>query len=143
MADIAYASMLILAQLVGLGGGGLPQVMEPRYSEDIVAAGESGEVVVSFAVVDGYAINRVPAIRLELEDVEGLTHNAAKLVSPADDPKSTDDYYVDVPSFRVQVSVAAAGEYEIPGELIYFFCSKADGFCSRQIIDVVVPVAAR
>ncbi len=141
MVNFGFGIILLLSQLLTLGGG-LPQVMEANYSDDAIEAGAGGEVVVSFDVLDGYVINRVPAIQLKLQPVEGLTHDAAKLESPPEDPKSTDDYYVDVPAFNVAVEAAVAGEYEIPGELVYFFCSKSDGFCSRQIVDVVVPVTA-
>jgi hypothetical protein len=141
MVNFGFGIILVLAQLVSLGGG-LPQIMEPKYSEDAVESGSVGEVVVSFDVIEGYVINRMPPIQLKLQEVDGLTHNAANLVSPPDDPKSTDEYYVDVPTFSVKVSAVRTGEFEIPGELVYFFCSKADGFCSRQIIDVAVPVVA-
>ncbi len=141
MVNFGFGIILLLSQLISLGGG-LPQIVHPNYSEDAVEAGASGEVVVSLDVIDGYVINRIPSMQLKLQDVEGLTHDAANLVASPDDPKSTDEYYVDVPVFNVEVEAAVAGDYEVPGELVYFFCSKADGFCSRQIIDVVVPVTA-
>ena len=141
MVNFGFGIILLLSQLLTLGGG-LPQVMEANYSDDAIEAGAGGEVVVSFDVLDGYVINRIPAIQLKLETIEGVTHDAARLESPSEDPKSTDEYYVDVPAFNVAVEAAVAGEYEIPGELVYFFCSKSDGFCSRQIVDVVVPVTA-
>ena len=141
MVNFGFGIILVLSQLLSLGGG-LPQVMEANYSDAAVEAGASGEVVVSFGVLDGYVINRMPPIQLKLQPVDGLTHDAANLVSPSEDRKSDDEYYVDVPTFFVEVEAAAVGEYEIPGELVYFFCSKADGFCSRQIVDVVVPVTA-
>jgi len=141
MVNFGFGIILVLFQLVSLGGG-LPQVMAANYSDAAVEAGASGEVVVSFGVLDGYVINRMPPIQLKLQPVYGLTHDAANLVSPSEDPQSDDEYYVDVPTFIVEVEAAAAGEYEIPGELVYFFCSKSDGFCSRQIVDVVVPVMA-
>ena len=62
------------------------------------------------------------------------------LVSSSEDLKSTDEYYFDVPTFDVVVEASKAGTYEIPATLVYFFCSKADGFCSRQVVDTAVPV---
>jgi hypothetical protein len=63
-------------------------------------------------------------------------------MSSPDDPKSKDEYYVDLPVLKVPFTATKAGKYEIPGKLTYFFCSKTDGFCSRQVIDVKVPVTA-
>ena len=142
MVNFSFGIILLLSQLVGLGGG-LPQVVEPQYSEKAIAAGGSGEVIVSLDVLDGYVINRVPQMQLKLEDVDGLALAETNMISSSEDPKSTDEYYVDVPNFNVEVEAATTGEYEIPGELVYFFCSVADGFCSRQIIDVNVPVTVQ
>lgn len=139
MVNFAVGIILLLAQLSGPGAA-LPQVMEPAYSEKSIPAGEKGEVKVSFVVKEGYVINRIPPIQLKLEAVEGLTLAETSLVAPSEDPKSTDEYYVDVPTFDVVVEASEAGAYEIPATLVYFFCSKADGFCSRQVVDTVVPV---
>ena len=37
-------------------------------------------------------------------------------------------------------TAAKAGDYEVPGKLVYFFCSKNDGFCSRQVLDIKIPI---
>ncbi len=139
MVNFAAGIILLLAQLSGPGAG-LPQVMEPAYSETAIPAGEKGEVKVSFDVREGYVINRIPPIQLKLEGIEGLTLKDTSLVSSSEDPKSKDEYYVDVPTFDVVVEAAEAGTYEIPATLVYFFCSQADGFCSRQVVDTAVPV---
>ena len=142
MVNLAAATIVMMAQLIGLGAG-LPQIMEPQYSTQAVEAGQEGAVTVSFDVIDGYLINRVPSIQLKLETVDGIELAASSMTSPEDDPKSEDVYYVDIPEFEVSLNAAKAGEYSIPGTLVYFFCSKADGFCSRQIVDVQVPVTVR
>jgi hypothetical protein len=74
--------------------------------------------------------------------VAGLAFAESRLLSPTEDPKSTDTYYVDVPGFTVNLRAARPGAYEIPGELVYFFCNKADGYCARQTVDVSIPVRA-
>ena len=138
MVNVAVGIVLLLAQLSGPGAS-LPQVMEPSYSTESVAAG-SGEVTVSFDVKKGYVINRVPSIQLKLDTIDGVTLRETSMASSPDDPKSTDEYYVDVPTFGLEVASGSSGTYEIPGNLVYFFCSKADGFCSRQVVDVTIPV---
>ncbi len=138
MVNVAVGIILVLAQLSGPGAS-LPQVMEPSYSTDAVAVGK-GEVTVSFDVRKGYVINRVPSIQLKLDAIDGLTLRETNMTSSPDDPKSTDEYYVDVPTFSLAVESAESGRYDIPGKLVYFFCSKADGFCSRQVVDVKIPL---
>ena len=132
--------MLMLAQLTGIGSG-LPQVLTPAYKTTApVAAGKKNEVTVSFTLTKGFAINRTPPISLKLTAVPGVKLDKMDVSSSPDDPKSKDEYYVDLPSLRVPLTVSKPGKYEIPGKLVYFFCSKSDGFCSRQIIDVKVPI---
>ena len=105
-------------------------------------AGKKGEVTVSFSALKGYAIDRTLPLTLKLAAVAGVTLAKADLAAPSADPKSKDQYYVDLPKIKVPVTVAKPGKYEVPGKLTYFFCSKADGFCSRQVLDVKMPVTA-
>ena len=141
MLELIFGSMLLFTQLTGIGSG-LPQVLTPAYkSATPITAGKKGELMVSFALTKGFAINRTPPISLKLTAVPGVKLEKTEFSSSPDDPKSKDEYYVDLPSLKVPLTVAKAGKYEIPGKLIYFFCSKTDGFCSRQVVDVKVPVA--
>jgi len=106
-------------------------------------AGQPGEVTVSFNLLKGYAINHKPPISLKLTKVSGVTLAKTDFATPTEDPKSKDEYYVDLPSIKVPVTAAKAGKYDIPGKLTYFFCSKTDGFCSRQVLDVKIPVVVQ
>jgi hypothetical protein len=123
-------------------GSGLPQVLTPQYKAT-VPAGKKSDLTVSFDLLKGYAINKNPPISLKLTPVPGIKFDKTDFTSSPNDPKSTDEYYVDLPTLKVPMIVGKAGKYEVPGKLIYFFCSKADGFCSRQVIDVKVPVTAQ
>ena len=97
----------------------------------------------SFNLLKGYAINHKPPISLKLTKVSGVTLAKTDFATPTEDPKSKEEYYVDLPSIKVPVTAAKAGKYDIPGKLTYFFCSKTDGFCSRQVLDVKIPVVVQ
>lgn len=143
MLKLAVGAVFLITQLSGPGGG-LPQIIQPGYKMVApIKAGKPGEVVMSFDVLKGYAINRMPEMTLKLTAVPGLTLEKMDFKTPPDDPKSKDEYYVDMPTIKVPVTAAKAGKYAVPGKLVYFFCSKADGFCSRQILDVKIPVVAQ
>jgi len=79
-------------------------------------------------------------LTLKLTPVNGLTLTKTDLTASGDDPKAKDQYYVNLPTLNFPVSAARAGKYEIPGKLKYFFCNKADGFCSFQVLDVKIPI---
>ena len=142
MLKMILGSMFVLMQLTGIGNG-LPQVLTPGFKTATpLATGKKNEVTVSFILTKGFAINRTPPISLKLTAIPGVKLAKADFSSSSDDPKSKDEYYVDLPSLKVPLTVTKPGKYEIPGKLVYFFCSKTDGFCSRQIIDVKVPITA-
>jgi len=143
MLKLALGVLLMAAQLSGPASS-LPQVLNPNYKPSSpIVAGKKGELTVSFNLLTGYAINRTPPISLKLTAIPGVTLEKTEFTSSSTDPKSKDEYYVDLPMLKVPMKVAKAGSYEIPGKLIYFFCSKKDGFCSRQTVDVKVPVTVQ
>jgi hypothetical protein len=143
MLKTILGTMLVLAQLSSPGNS-LPQVLTPSYKPTApIVAGKKGEIAISFSLLKDFAINRTPQMNLKLEAVEGVRLEKTTFMSSPDDPKSKDEYYVDLPVLRIPVTASKPGRYEIPGKLTYFFCSKTDGFCSRQIIDVKVPVSAQ
>ena len=139
---LALGILLLITQL-SAPGGQLPQIMSADFKIPPIAAGKVGEVGVSFKVIDGFAINRIPPIQLKLTPVAGVTLRQTDFVSTSDDPKSKDEYFVDLPTLKVPIRAAKAGKYQITGKLVYFFCSKADGFCSRQVIDVKIPMTVQ
>src|SRR3954462_4730510 len=134
MSNLVLGLLLFAAQLAGPGST-LPQILHPDFNPAApMKAGQPGEVTVSFNLLKGYAINHKPPISLKLTKVAGVTLVKTDFATPTEDPKSKDEYYVDLPSIKVPVTVAKPGSYDIPGKLTYFFCSKADGFCSRQVL---------
>jgi hypothetical protein len=132
--------VVLVVQLSGPGGA-LPQILHPDFKASRpIKAGKSGEVTVSFNLLNGYAINHTPPISLKLTATAGVRLKQTDFVTPPKDPKSKDEYYVDLPVIKVPVTAAKAGDYEVPAKLVYFFCSKSDGFCSRQVLDIKIPV---
>lgn len=142
MTNLFLGALMLSAQLVATSPGTLPQVVRAEYPSGEIRVGQEAEIQVALAVREGYLINHTPPMQLKLEPVAGLSLAESTLTSPSLDPDSTDVYYVHVPEFTVGVTAARPGTYTVPGELVYFFCSQADGFCARQTLDVAVPVAA-
>jgi|SRR5688572_5985980 hypothetical protein len=133
-------ALLMMAQLVAPEPK-IPQVMSAKFATATPAkAGRKANVTVSFNLMKGYKINREPTITLELTPVPGVTLEQKSIDASSVDKKSKDEYYVDLPTLNVGLTAAKAGRYEIPGKLVYFFCSISDGFCSKQTVDVKLPV---
>jgi hypothetical protein len=135
-------ALLLIAQLVAPNAT-LPQIMTANFAPaSSIKAGQKATVTVSFNVLKEYKINRDPTITLALTPVTGVKLAAATIEASSIDKKSTDEYYVDLPTLKVGVTAAKAGKYEVPGKLTYFFCHKTDGFCAKQTVDVKIPLKA-
>lgn len=133
-------TLLVMAQLVAPNIT-LPQVMSAKFTPaSPLKAGRKTNVTVSFVLKDGYKINREPAISLSVTPVTGVVLDLKSIEATTVDKKATDEYFVDLPTLNVAVTAAKAGKYELPGKLTYFFCSKSDGFCSKQTVDVKIPL---
>ena len=133
--------ILLMAQLSLPAGKALPQVMTPSFKPVALAkAGQMADIAVSFKVNKPYAINRTPQITLKLTEVPGIILAKAEIAASSDDPKSKDEYFVDLPTIHVVATAAKPGKYEVPGKLTYFFCNKSDGYCAKQTMDVKVPL---
>lgn len=133
-------ALLLMAQLVAPNVK-IPQVMSAKFSSAApIKAGRKANLTVSFNLMKGYKINREPTISLDITPVTGVTLDAKSIEASSIDKKSTDEYYVDLPTLTVGLMAAKAGKYELPGKLTYFFCSTSDGFCSKQTVDVKIPL---
>ena len=142
MLNLVLGVFLGVSQLSGAGGS-LPQILHPDFKATApVKAGKRAELTVSFTALKGYTIDRTLPLTLKLTPVPGVTLSKTDFAASSEDPKAKDQYYVDLPTLKVPVTATKAGKYEIPGKLKYFFCSKADGFCSFQVLDVKIPVQA-
>ena len=140
MMRLALGVMFFVSQLTGPGSA-LPQVLHPDFKPTApLKAGKRGEVTVSFTAVKGYAIDRTLPLTLKLTAVPGVALTKSDLAASGNDPKAKDQYFVDLPTIKVPVTAAKAGKYEVPGKLKYFFCNKADGFCSFQVLDLKIPL---
>jgi hypothetical protein len=133
-------TLLMMVQLVAPNVT-IPQVMSAKFSSAApIKAGRKANLSVTFNLVKGYKINREPTITLDVTPISGVTLDAKSIDASPIDKKSKDEYYVDLPTLTVGLTAAKAGKYELPGKLTYFFCSTTDGFCSKQTVDVKIPL---
>jgi hypothetical protein len=133
--------ILLMVQLSLPTGAPPPQVMTASFKPvAVVKAGQKADIAVSFTVIKPYAINREPQITLKLTEVPEVKLVTVDISASPIDPKSKDEYYVDLPTMHVVAIATKPGKYNIPGKLTYFFCNKSDGYCAKQTMDVKVPL---
>jgi hypothetical protein len=133
-------ALLLLAQLVAPKIT-IPQIMSAKFATAApIKAGRKADVTVTFNVINGFKINRDPKVSLVVTPVTGVKLEKTKIEASPVDPKAIDEYYVNLPTLKIAATASKAGKYELPGKLTYFYCSKADGFCSKQTVDVKIPL---
>src|SRR5690349_5210505 len=107
--------ILLIVQLSLPPGAPLPQVLTANFKPAaVVKAGQKTDIVVTFTALKGYVIDRQPQtpITLKLTEVTGVKLAKTEIVAPTEDPKSKDEYYVDLPTIHVSATAAKAGKYE-------------------------------
>src|SRR6185369_5191354 len=94
-------------------------------------------VTLRLTPAEGIHINRYPKMRLKVEQQQGLA-SAAEVAVGNDEPPPPDkieqNYYdktvapIELP-LRLDPS-AGSGAYELHGQLTYYYCVAASGFCA-------------
>ena len=133
-------ALLMMAQLVAPNMT-IPQVMSAKFHGRLpIKAGRKANVTVSFNLMKGYKINREPTITLDLTPVAGVTLDA-KSIEASSDRQEVEGRILRGPSDTERWCDGGKGrQVRAPGKLTYFFCSKSDGFCSKQTVDVKIPL---
>jgi hypothetical protein len=108
--------------------------------------GAEGSVDIFFTPMDpDVSINEEPAVRLKLDPVQVVLVERPKVVPPGPrEPDPATPRYLDLAkpvSFPVALAPAAPrGTWDLGASVVYFFCSKREGWCRRGTADVRVPV---
>jgi hypothetical protein len=118
-------------------------------SSRAVAPGEGVEITLRVVPGDGVKINRYPKIKVRVPAVDGLTDEAVAehgnpKPPPPDDMSS--NYFGEPEPIRMTIPVSASarpGDHEVSGEIRYFYCVAASGFCAPASARVTIPLTVR
>jgi len=126
-----------------------PAKIEVEVAPKAVEPG--GEALVTLRVVpkDGVKINRYPKIKLTVPEVEGVILSAEGTLGnpkppPVDNPES--NYFNSPEPLELELQIdpnAPSGRRKIEGQVKYFYCVAASGFCAPAKADVKIPVTVR
>lgn len=116
-------------------------VFSASLSNARIKQGGSGELQLSLKPVKGIHINATPPLQLKLDSLEGLSLNGSPVI-----PKAKKPDYVDTSTpIRQRFTIASSlspGTHALKGMLTYYYCSDAEGWCSKykQPIEVKLTV---
>jgi hypothetical protein len=148
------AAGLAAALIGGVAAGPVKPPKEPArlavtVTPQALAPGESARVTVQVEPIAGVKINRYPKMKLSVEAAHGL-HGAAEVAVGNDRPPPPDEmstnYYESVEPLVLTLELdpaAKPGRHEIAGQIQYFYCVTASGFCAPKRASVMIPVEVR
>jgi hypothetical protein len=137
---ISLALALSTPLLIG-GQTGRSGILLPRYSQQAIASGASGALLIKLEVKEGFKVAKRPAPKLQLnpntrfEVVVGGFNESV----PAKDA----DYFGGFRPLELKIVPAKtteAGKYALEGKLTYFYCSEKEKYCSRSVEVLAIPV---
>jgi hypothetical protein len=140
--------LALTALLAGAPSGPQHFILAAHF-EPAARSGQPGAVAVRFTGTDPEIhINEEPAPRLKLSPVETVLVDKQPPPSgkgPDFDPETA--RYLDIAKpvrFPVAVAPGAAkGEQNVKATVVYFYCSKREGWCRRGSTEIEVPVLVK
>jgi hypothetical protein len=144
------AVLLVSSGLAGAGGPPRkPARVDVAVAPASLAAGATATVTVKVVPAEGVKINRYPKIQLKVPEVASVVAAAEASIGnaappPADD--MTSNYFKEPEPLRLDLQlspVASRGSHEVRGELKYFYCVAASGFCAPAKTEIKIPLKVR
>ena len=126
-----------------------PARIEVRVSPQEVSAGSESLVSLRLTPASGIKINRYPKIKLKIEAQPGLIGAAEAAVGNSEPPppdRIESNYFSTVDPVEVALRLdpgASSGSHEVKGQLTYYYCVAASGFCAPKRVPVTIPITVR
>lgn len=114
-----------------------------------LSGGDVARVAIRLVPKEGVKINRYPQIKIEVPEREGLSPAATAAIGDKKPPppdKMETNYYETVDPLEFDLSIrdgAPAGKHAVEGQLTYFYCVIASGFCAPARVPVSIPIEVR
>lgn len=140
------ASLSARAGASGPKGPSDPAAIEVRVSPAATATGAERVVSVRLTPVAGVKINRYPKIKLKIDAQPGLVAAAEASVGSAEPPppdQIESNYFATVDPVELPLRLdprAGTGAHEVKGQLTYYYCVAASGFCAPKRVSLTIPL---
>ena len=146
MRSFLVTTIALLSFLASTAGGEKPAIVNQyvkfssKLSNSSLKAGRNGHLLVSLKPVKGIHINLKPAMSVRFDSLSEVRPNGDLEI-----PKKGE--YLDAAgNIRIPIIVPASrkpGSAALKAELTYYYCSDAEGWCSRfkQPIELSLTVA--
>ena len=127
----------------------VPAELNVTVAPTAVSPGDRARVTVRLDPIDGVQINRYPRITLKIPARDGLVPATETTVGNASPPTPgtvETNYFDTVDPLRLDLQVepsAPRGKHKLSGNLTYFYCIKASGFCAPKKTSVEIPLNVR
>ena len=126
-----------------------PARVEVSVSPEAARPGGEARVTVLLHPADGIKINKYPKIKLKVPGQDGVVRPGEAAVGNAEPPppdRIEGNYFKTVDPVELTLWVdpkAPAGQHLVPGQLSYFYCVAASGFCAPAKVPLTIPLTIR
>ena len=129
--------VITLATFAGTTGGKPPAknssvVFSATIKEKTINIGGTGEILISLKPQKGIHINLQPPLNITFDDDSTATLSGTMVVPSV--KKDTVEYFDSSKPIKQSFTLAKQlrpGKVSLKGAFVYFFCSDAEGWCSR------------
>jgi hypothetical protein len=99
-----------------------------------------GKLVLSFEPDSRYDFNRTPPITVEIEPASGIEWDRTRQLPRDGRPTEGSQYFGKIQPVEFTYTVSASSRPEVRIKVTYFYCSKKDGYCAREVKPLVIPL---
>ena len=134
-------SLICIILTILLQGGAGAAAEKLLYSYTVQPTGKDrGKLIFSFKTNPLYDFNKKPPLTIEVGATPGVQWDQTKQLPKDGKPVPGSQYYGRMEPVEFQYSLAASRPVEVKAKVTYFYCSKKDGFCAREIKNLTIPL---
>jgi hypothetical protein len=119
-----------------------PQVLLLQYDLKPLAAGVDGLLNINLVIKEGFKVPKRPAPKIKISPSSEFEITGALMF--LEEGKNKDpEYFNGFKPLTLHIKPASTtkpGKYSLGGELIYFYCSEKDKYCSRSAENLQIPL---
>ena len=97
-----------------------------------------GKLVISFQPNPAYDFNRTPPMTVQVEGAPGIEWDRTRQLPKDGKPVEGSQYFGKILPVEFTYTLAPSARPEARVKVTYFYCSKKDGYCAREVKPLVV-----
>lgn len=119
-----------------------PQVLQLQYELKPLVAGVDGVLNINMAIREGFKVPKRPQPRIKISPSSEFEIKG-DLIFLEEGKGKDPEYFNGFKPLTLHIKPSSAtkpGKYSLGGEILYFYCSEKDKYCSRNTENLQIPL---